>query len=142
MILALADETGVEMKVTSCPEDFARLGFCDDPCFYALLAEQNGTPVGMCLYFFSFSSWMGQRGVYVQDLYVAASQRGTGLGRRLMAETAKIAAQQGASYLRLSVDRSNVSAQHFYSGIGLNHADNEMIFKAMGDSFKLLKNQY
>jgi len=138
MVLALAAEIGEEKRVESQPEDFLRLGFSEPACFQALLAEQGGHAVGMCLYFFSFSSWMGSRGVYVQDLYVAPGQRGTGLGRKLMAETARIAGQQGARYLRLSVDRSNVSAQSFYKSLGMKYSDNELVFKAIGDDFKTL----
>ncbi|HMB60532.1 MAG TPA: GNAT family N-acetyltransferase, partial [Xanthomonadales bacterium] len=83
----------------------------------------------------------GRRGVYVQDLYVAPSERGTGLGRKLMAETARVAAEQGATYLRLSVDRSNESAQAFYNGIGLHPARNELIFKVTGKDFQSLINK-
>lgn len=141
MILALAEDVGSEMRVESTADDFLRLGFSSPELFKALIAERGGEAVGLCLYFYSFSSWMGRRGVYVQDLYVAPGQRGTGLGRKLVAETARIAAEQGATYLRLSVDRSNVSAQSFYSGIGMQPAQNEMIFKVSGKDFQALINK-
>lgn len=106
--------------------------------FEALIAEQAGEPVGFCLSFPSFSSWRGERGVYVQDLYVATEARGTGLGRRLLAETARRAREQGARYLRLSVASHNAPARAFYRRTGLAHADDECIYQAVGAAFDRL----
>jgi len=145
MILALAHDISSDIdpviRVESTADDFLRLGFGDPAHFHALIAECGEEAVGLCLYFYSFSSWLGRRGVYVQDVYVAPSERGTGLGRKLMAETARVAAEQGATYLRLSVDRSNESAQAFYNGIGLHPARNELIFKVTGKDFQSLINK-
>lgn len=139
MILTMASDIATGGPVLSQPDDFRRFGFSDPPCFHALIAEQGGRAVGLCLYFFSFSSWKGRRGVYVQDLFVDASQRGTGLGRRLMAETARRAGEQGAVFMRLSVDRGNPAAQAFYSKIGMEMAEHECIFNAVGEKFEALK---
>jgi GNAT superfamily N-acetyltransferase len=139
MILLLARDTATGRPVSSTPDDFRRFGFSAAPCFQALLAERRGAPVGLCLYFFSFSSWMGKRGVYVQDLFVDDSERGTGLGRKLIAETARRAGEQGAGFMRLSVDRKNLGAQSFYSKIGMERAEYEVIFKAVDAGFEALK---
>ena len=58
-----------------------------------MIARQDGKPVGLALFFFEFSTWRGRPGVYVQDLYVAADMRGTGLGRRLLEAVAARAAR-------------------------------------------------
>src|SRR5690606_12110781 len=89
MIKALAEGLGMGEQVSSTPGDFLQHGFGDTPCFEALIAERDGLPIGLCLYFFTYSSWAGKRGVYLQDIYVDNSARGTGLGRQLLAETAK-----------------------------------------------------
>ena len=139
MVLALARDVGASDRVLCSVDDFRRFGFSAAPAFHALVAEQTGEAVGLCLYFYSYSSWKGRMGVYVQDLYVSDSQRGTGLGRRLIAETARRAGERGAVYLRLSVDRSNEAAKMFYSGIGLELAEQECIFKAVYEGFEALK---
>ena len=108
MILALAEGIDQAHMVRSTPEDFRRYGFGDTRCFEVLLAERGGESLGLCLYFFSFSSWFGKRGVYVEDIYVDPAARGTGLGKRLLAETASRAAEQGAAFMRLAVDRENL----------------------------------
>jgi ribosomal protein S18 acetylase RimI-like enzyme len=138
MIIELAKATGLREKVTSKPEDFHRYGSRGQPAFQALIAEQGGEPVGMSLFFYSFSSWRGELGVYVQDLYVSGKVRGTGLGRRLIGETARLAKKRGATYLRLSVGKANTAAQAFYRSVGLALSDDECIYQALGPAFEQL----
>lgn len=139
MIKALAESLGMGEQVSSTPDDFLRHGFGNRPCFEALIAERDGLAIGLCLYFFTYSSWAGKRGVYVQDIYVDNSARGTGLGRRLLAETAKRTAGQGAVFMRLAVDRDNQTARDFYTHAGLIHADRDCIYKAWGEHFESLQ---
>ena len=95
--------------------------------------------MGFCLYFPSFSSWRGTPGVYVLDIYVAASERGTGLAQRLMKSTASEAGAEGAAFVRLSVSRGNAAAQRFYANLGLHHSEQECIYMALGPAFQSLK---
>ncbi len=139
MIMAMAREAGAIDRMSSCPDDFRRFGFSDPPCFHALMAERGGAAVGLCVYFFSFSTWRGARGVYVQDIYVAGSERGRGLAQRLIAETARRAGEQGAKFLRLAVDRENLAARKFYEKLGLRHAADECTYMVLGDDFAALK---
>lgn len=138
LLMELARATSLGEKIKSTPDDLRRLGFRDKPAFHALLAEQAGNPVGLSLFFYNFSSWRGALGVYVQDLYVADAVRGSGLGRKLIAETVKLGKTQGATHLRLSVDRSNTEAQDFYRKLGLKRSDREWIFQATGRAFEQL----
>jgi ribosomal protein S18 acetylase RimI-like enzyme len=140
LIQAMAGEVGASDRVSSCPDDFRRYGFSGPPCFHALIAERAGAAVGLCVYFFSFSTWRGTRGVYVQDIYVAGSERGRGLAQRLIAETARRAGEQGARFLRLSVDRENLAARKFYEKLGIRHAADECTYMVLGDDFEALKN--
>ena len=139
MIVALASGMGMGEQVRSRPEDFLQYGFTDAPCFEALIAEQAGVALGLCLYFYSFSSWAGKRGVYVQDIYVDQRARGTGLGHRLLAETARLTAGQGAVFMRLAVDKDNHTARKFYANAGLIQAERDCIYKAWGQAFEDLQ---
>jgi ribosomal protein S18 acetylase RimI-like enzyme len=135
LILDLAKSLGAESKVRSSAEDIARAGFGPAPVFEALIAERRGGAVGLCLFFDSFSSWNGRRGVYVQDLYVAEGARGVGLGRRLLAEAAAIVRARGGTYLRLSVDADNAAARDFYERVGLRRASTERIYQVRDREF-------
>jgi ribosomal protein S18 acetylase RimI-like enzyme len=134
-ILALAEAIGGAGKVTATAADIARHGFGPRPAFEALIAESGGELVGLCLTFPSFSTWRGERGLYVQDLYVAAPFRGQQLGERLLKTAARRGMAEGAGYLRLSVDAQNIRGQAFYQRIGFAHADDERIQMIKGDAF-------
>lgn len=138
MIMALADATGDELEVKSSPQDFLSFGFSGDPLFEAMLAERDGDAVGLCLFFHSFSSWLGEPGIYVQDLYVADRERGRGLGRKLLSAVAAKGLIREASYLRLSVRTWNSSARDFYARIGMQHRDKEEIYHLGGEGFLAL----
>ena len=138
MVLDLAAAIGMTDRVASSVADIRDQGFGADPAFEALIAERDGAPVGLCLFFETFSSWDGRRGVYVQDIYVAEAARGLGLGRRLLAEAAAISRTRGGSYLRLSVEADNRGAQAFYQRVGLTWSDRERIYRTRGDDFAAL----
>lgn len=139
MIQSLATGLGMAGQVSSKPQDFLQHGFGESPAFEALIAEQDGQPRGLSLYFFSFSSWAGKRGVYLQDIFVDARARGTGLGKRLLAETARRAAQRGAEFMRLAVDQDNQAARDFYRNAGMIHAERDCIYKAWNEAFVALQ---
>ena len=80
LVIELAAAIGMTGKVASRVEDIRDQGFGADPAFEALIAERDGAAVGLCLFFESFSTWDGRRGVYVQDIYVSEAARGLGLG--------------------------------------------------------------
>lgn len=138
LVVELARAHDAMDKVASSVEDIARDGFGDDPAFEALLAELDGEPVGLCLYFGSYSTWRGQRGLYVQDLVVADRARGLGIGTRLLTEAAAIGKARGCGYLRLSVEADNARAQAFYARHGLAARPAERIYQIDDTGFDRL----
>ncbi|HPE32362.1 MAG TPA: GNAT family N-acetyltransferase [Parvularculaceae bacterium] len=129
MVVALARDTGKMALVTSSVEDIARDGFGAAPAFEALIAEKNGAPVGLALFFPEYSTWRGRRGVYLQDLFVDGSVRGEGVGAKLIAALAARGARDGAVYMRLAVDDKNDSAAKFYDRLGfVEHKEDRMLF--------------
>ncbi|WP_299392724.1 GNAT family N-acetyltransferase [Pelagibius sp.] len=113
-------------------------GFGDKRQFEALIAEAEGTPAGLVLYFYTYSTWRGCLGVYVQDLHVVERFRGHGLGRRLLADAARRGRADGCTHLRLSVDPGNEAALTFYEAVGLEPRRDETICQAAGEAFRHL----
>lgn len=134
----LAAHVGDQDAFVGTPGDFVRFGFGARPVFEALIAERAGAAIGMVLFFPSFSTWRGRPGVYVQDLFVAATARGEGLGRRLLAAAAAHAAGWGAVYMRLSVHAANAEGAEFYRRLGFSARTNEVINLADGAAFEAL----
>ena len=138
MVVALGKATGAEHKVKSTPLDLLRHGFGPEPAFEAYIAVRNGVAVGLCLYGLVFSTWRGEPGVYVIDLFVDESVRGLGLGPRLLRVAAQAGMARGATHLRLSVDRQNEGAKRFYERIGMTWRKDEHIYQIGGDDFAAL----
>jgi GNAT superfamily N-acetyltransferase len=135
MLAALASELGISDKQTSGTRDIEVALSGSPPDVHALIAERNGRAVGMALVFLTYSTWRGQRGVYVQDLYVAREARGIRAGQVLMNAAAAWGADHGATHLRLSVDLANGNAQSFYETVGLRPRDDERLFEIDGEDF-------
>ncbi|MDX1498991.1 MAG: GNAT family N-acetyltransferase [Woeseiaceae bacterium] len=132
LIVELSRATGLPHKVSSTAADFRAHGFGDDAAFEALLAESAGDVVGMALWFYTFSTWRGERGVYLQDLVVSERARGRGLGRQLLAAVAQITLEAGATHIRLSVDIDNAGAMRFYRSCGFAECTDERIYMIDG----------
>jgi GNAT superfamily N-acetyltransferase len=122
----LAAALGKPGDLRSTAEDIARHGFGERPFFDVVLAWSGGEAVGLAVYFFEFSTWRGQPGVYVQDLYVAPVMRGRGLGRDLIAAVRERAARDGARYVKLTVYDRNPEALAFYHSIGFESCEDEL----------------
>lgn len=112
------DETG---HVTV--EAVRRDGFGAAPEFGALLAELGGEVVGYALYHPTWSTEVGERGLFLYDLYVRDAARGRGVGRALMQALAAIAKTEGRSFLWWTSKPWNRGAAAFYAGLGAVEED-------------------
>lgn len=137
LLRALAQALDRPHDVKSTPDDIARYGFGPAPAFETMLARRGKEAVGLVLFFYEFSTWRGCPGVYIQDLYVDASLRGSGLGRKLLAAVAGHAFARQARYMRLSVDVGNDEGLGFYGKLGFT-APNEQTLVLEGGEFSAL----
>ena len=137
-IIGLGEFVGASHRIECTADDLRRYGFGPDSAFDALIAEIGGEFAGMCIYFKSFSTWLGRPGVYVQDLFVEERFRGARVGETLLRQVVAVTQARGGVYLRLSVEVGNESAQAFYERIGISRSDKEFIHAAYGANFLLL----
>lgn len=127
LLTELEQTLGATDSVKRTADDLRRFGFGETPRFNVLLAWQDHQAVGLALFFREFSSWRGAPGVYVQDIYVSAEVRGTGLGRKLMQAVMESARSWGATYCKLSVYGDNEPAVAFYRRLGFRISDTECV---------------
>jgi GNAT superfamily N-acetyltransferase len=106
--------------VVATEDDILRHGFGPERQFEAILAFLDDAPAGCALFHARFSTWLGRPGLYLEDLYVVESARGTGVGRALMARLAAIAVARGWGRIDFHVLDWN-PAREFYHRLGLSH---------------------
>ena len=94
-----------------------------------LIAFDEDIPVGYALFFPNFSSFRGQRGFYLDDIYVRNEYRGKGVGLKLLKEIAQIAASRGYERIDFQVLDWNTRAIGFYQRLGADSNDEETHFK-------------
>ena len=105
-------------SVQATEADLLRDGFGPTKRFDCLIAEWSGTPVGLALYFYSYSTWAGHAGIYIEDLFVRPAYRGKGIGKSLLASVAAIALAEGCPRLEWSVLDWNQPSIDFYHQMG------------------------
>jgi len=71
-ILDLAIYEKAEHEMLANENHIRNTLFCEKPQAFALIAELDGIAVGFAVYFFSYSTWLGKYGIYLEDLYVSA----------------------------------------------------------------------
>ena len=134
--LALYEKESLEtVKITE--SDVLRDGFGETARFEPLLAELDGTVVGFALFFFTYSTWTGKPGLYLEDLYVEKDARGYGLGRDLMKELARIANNRGCSRFELSVLNWNPTRE-FYHRLGVKDMNEWLKYRLTEPSIEKL----
>ena len=80
--LAIYEKAEHEVKAT--PDHVRRTLFCANPSVFGLICEIEGKAVGFAVYFFNYSTWQGQHGLYLEDLYITPDARGHGAGKALL----------------------------------------------------------
>ena len=108
--------------------------FGPDSTSHALICEQNGVPVGYAVYFFSYSTWLGKHGIYLEDLYVSPTARGAGAGKMLLKELSKIAVANDCGRVEWSVLDWNTPAIDFYLAMGAKPQDEWTVYRLTGDA--------
>ena len=83
-----------------------------------LLAEEDGAVVGFALFFHNFSTFVGRKGLYLEDLFILPEKRGLGYGKALLRHLAKIAVERGCGRMEWICLDWNESALSLYRSIG------------------------
>ena len=118
LIRELAAYEKLEDQAKATPEDLARHLFGDRPAAEVLIAEVEGRPIGFALFFPTFSTFRGQTGLYLEDLFVRPEHRGRGIGKALIARVAALAVERGCGRLEWAVLNWNRPAIDFYESRG------------------------
>lgn len=108
------------------------------PAAEVVLAYDNERPVGFALFFHNYSTFLGQPGIYLEDLYVDQDQRGRGYGKALLAHLARLAEERNCGRLEWSVLDWNEPSINFYKSLGAVPMEEWTVFRLTGDALAQL----
>jgi GNAT superfamily N-acetyltransferase len=119
LIRELAEFEREPAAVVATEDDLHDALFGDASCLFAHVAQDaGGSVVGAALWFVSYSTWTGRRGIKLEDLVVTAAARGQGHGRALLAELAGLCLERNWTRVDWHVLDWNTRAQDVYRAAG------------------------
>lgn len=131
-ITELAIYERAEHEVIASVDDVRQSLFAADSPARGLICTIDGQPVGYAIYFLSYSTWLGRKGMYLEDLYISPSHRGSGAGKALLRHLAQVAVESGCGRLEWSVLDWNEPAIQFYLSIGAKPQDEWVRYRLAG----------
>jgi len=137
-IRALAAYEREPQAVIATEAELERDGFGPDPYFFCLMAEVDGHAAGFALCYFSYSTWMGRPGLYLEDIFIEPELRGRGVGKALLERLAQIAVEKGCSRLHWEVLDWNTPAIEFYRTMGAEFLDEWRNMRVTGEALRKL----
>ncbi len=112
--------------------------FGDHPAAEVALAYYGEQAAGFAVFFTTFSTFAGQPGIYLEDLFVEAEARGLGIGKALLRYLARLAVERGYGRLEWSVLDWNEPSIEFYRRLGAVPLDEWTVYRLNGDALKAL----
>ena len=112
--------------------------FGSTPSAEVVIARIGAEPVGFAVWFHSHSTFLGRRGLYLEDLFVVPEWRSRGIGRALLGYLAKVAVERNCGRMEWSVLNWNVPAIKFYRGLSAKPMDGWTVFRLTGDDIARL----
>lgn len=106
-----------------------------------LIAEENNYPVGFVLFFHNFSTFLGKKGIYIEDLYVRPEYRGAGYGQAILKEICRLATMRNCGRVEWWVLNWNERAINFYKKMGAIPMSDWTVFRLTEESICQINSQ-
>lgn len=138
LIRELAQFERLLHEVVATEEELRAELFGERPGAEVVIARVAAEVVGFALYFHNFSTFLGRRGIYLEDLYVRQQHRGSGYGEALLRHLARLCVERGYGRLEWSVLDWNQRAVDFYRNLGAVPMNEWTTFRVTGDALQRL----
>ena len=134
--LALAEAFPFPVTVTL--DDLLENLFGPRPAAEVLLGFVAGQPACFAVFFETFSTATGRRGLHLDDLFVRPAFQGRGLGEHLMRHLARLAEERNYARFEWWTLRTNARAIRFYQALGAHAIEEIVLFRAQGPALARL----
>jgi GNAT superfamily N-acetyltransferase len=102
------------------------------------VAERGGQPVGYALYFFTYSSFLAQPTLYLEDIFVLPEHRGVGAGKAMMRRLFQEAVAKDCGRMEWQVLDWNEPSIRFYQRLGAQHQKEWLPYRLLRDRLDTL----
>lgn len=138
LIRGLAEYEKLSHEVVATEQLLREHLFGPRPVAETRIAYLDQTAVGFALFFHNFSTFLGRPGIYLEDIFVRPQHRGKGIGKALLKEVARVAAERKCGRLEWSVLDWNEPAIRFYQSLGAKPMSQWTIYRMTGDAIRKL----
>jgi GNAT superfamily N-acetyltransferase len=137
-IKALAEYEKMSDQVIATEAGLRDALFGPRPDAEVVIASAGSEPAGFALFFHNFSTFVGRRGLYLEDLFVKPEWRGHGVGKRLLAHLAQLAIERDCGRFEWAVLDWNEPAIEFYRSLGARPLNDWTVFRVPEDALRRL----
>ena len=137
-VRALAEYEKLLHEVDATLADIEGALFTANPRAFCDIAEVDGRPVGFALWFYSYSTFRGRAGIYLEDLFVEPGARGEGAGKALLRRLAERCVEADLGRLEWAVLDWNAPSIAFYDSLGAMTKDGWTVRRLYGDALNEL----
>ena len=120
--------------------DLTQSLFGPEPIANVILAYDGDKAVGLAVFCQRYSTFLGRQYLYLEDIFVVLSHRGSGIGRKLMEQAALLAQSLGSTMIEWSVLNWNEPAIKFYEHLGAKPVDGWKTYRLSGQELNQLAN--
>jgi len=132
LVRGLAEYEKLAHEVEASEEGLAAALFAENPRVFCEIGEVDGAAAGFALWFYSFSTFRGRHGIYLEDLFVRPEHRGAGVGKALLVHLAQRCVEEGLGRLEWAVLDWNAPAIAFYRSMGARLLDDWTVCRLDG----------
>lgn len=137
-IKALAEYERLAHEVDATEEMIAESLFGPDPKAFCDIAEWQGEPAGFAIWFYTYSTFRGRHGIWLEDLFVAPEHRGRGIGKALIQQLARRCLDENLPRLAWWVLNWNEPSRAFYRSLGAVAQDEWTVKRLEGTALERL----
>jgi GNAT superfamily N-acetyltransferase len=138
LIKRLAEYERLAEHVTATQDKLRKSLFGPDRAAEVVIAYAGDEAAGYALWFYNYSTFLGEPGLYLEDLFVDPKWRGLGIGKALLRRLASVAVERGCGRMEWVVLDWNELAIGFYRGLGAEPLDGWHVFRLTGDALTRL----
>ncbi|MBK7865970.1 MAG: GNAT family N-acetyltransferase [Ignavibacteriales bacterium] len=137
----IAEYEKLPHEVTATVETLKESFFGKKSNVEAYIGYEDGEPIAYAIYFYNFSSFLGKKGMYLEDLFVLPELRGRGIGKKILTFLANRAVEEGCGRFEWAVLDWNKPAIDFYKSVGAVSMDEWTIFRLSGEALNKFANK-